>query len=229
MRLCVIPARGGSKRIPRKNIKKFHGKPIINFSIEAALNSKIFDKIIVSTDDDEISTIAKSAGAEVPFLRPKSLADDFTATIPVMTHAILELESHGFKYSSVCCIYPTAPFVRPIDILKAAEILESDDLDYVFTSTVYKHPIERSFTLNNQKLVEPFIPGKESIRSQDLIEKYHDAGQYYWGTREAWLQGRKIFSKRSKTIILPSYLVQDIDTIEDWQRAELMWRALKLK
>tara|TARA_B110000438_G_C15575516_1_gene547278 strand:- start:77 stop:766 length:690 start_codon:yes stop_codon:yes gene_type:complete len=226
MKLCVVPARGGSKRIPRKNIKDFHGKPIIQYSIEAALESNVFDKVIVSTDDEEISNIAKTVGAEVPFIRPKNLADDFTATIPVISHAICEMEKKGFDYKEICCVYATAPFLRGSYIRHGADIISKNNLDYVFSSTTYPHPIERSFTLNREGAVTPFMPESENIRSQDLVEKHHDAGQFYWGSRNAWMTEKKIFSPRSRAIPLPNYLVQDIDTNEDWLRAELMWLAL---
>jgi pseudaminic acid cytidylyltransferase len=229
MKLCVIPARGGSKRIPRKNIKKFCGKPIIQYAIEVAFECKMFDKIIVSTDDEEIASVARSFGADVPFFRPAPLADDFTATIPVVSHAISEMDALGFKANVICCIYATAPFIRPADLIKAANILRNNNLDYVFSSTLYKHPIERAFTLNNERFVQPFMSNQESVRTQDFEQKYHDAGQYYWGARNAWLEGRKIFSPKSKAFVLPSYLVQDIDTPEDWESAELMWAGLQAK
>jgi pseudaminic acid cytidylyltransferase len=226
MRLCVIPARGGSKRIPRKNIKNFHGKPIIQYSIEVALESSVFDKVIVSTDDEEIAEVAKSGGAEIPFIRPQSLADEFTATVPVISHAVQEMENRGFQFNFVCCIYATSPFLKASYIKQGAEIISEGNTDYVFSSAVYPHPIERSFELNEERRVTPFMPGQERVRSQDLIEKYHDAGQFYWGTRGAWVSEKNIFTPNSETITLPSYLVQDIDTPEDWKRAEVMWVAV---
>lgn len=225
MIVAIIPARGGSKRIPRKNIKDFCSKPMIAYSIEAALESKLFDKVIVSTDDEEIAEIAKKYGAEVPFLRPANLSDDHTATIPVIAHAITELQ----KVESVdiaCCIYATAPFIQVKFLKEAYELLLKNKSDYAFSATSFAFPIQRAIKLNENNHVEMFNPEHFNTRSQDLEEAYHDAGQFYFGKAEAWLNNKPIFSKDSRAVILPRHLVQDIDTMEDFVRAELMYKVI---
>jgi len=228
MRLCVIPARGGSKRIPRKNIKAFCGKPMISYSIEAAKESGLFDKIVVSTDDMEIAEIAKSYGAVVPFLRPKELSDDHTATIPVIAHAIKASVDDINDVEAVCCIYATAPFVQARYIQEAYEKLLTCKASYAFSATSFPFPIQRAIRLTKEDRVEMFSPENFAVRSQDLEEAYHDAGQFYWGTPEAWLEGKVIFAPHSTAVLLPRHLVQDIDTPEDWLRAEFMFKALAL-
>jgi len=226
MRLAVIPARGGSKRIPRKNIKPFCGKPMIAWSIEAALVSGCFDRIIVSTDDAEIAEVARNCGAEAPFLRPPELSDDYTSTIPVIAHAIQWQQQHGESPAEVCCIYATAPFVRIEDLRRGLEVLEQSGCDYAFSVTSYAFPIQRAIRITAANRVEMFDPAHFNTRSQDLEEAWHDAGQFYWGKAEAWLAGKPIFSSDAVPIILPRHRVQDIDTSEDWERAEWMFRAL---
>ncbi len=225
MRLAIIPARGGSKRIPRKNIKDFFGKPLITYSIETAFKTKLFDKIIVSTDDEKIASIAKSYGAEV-LKRPKELADDFTPTIPVIAHAIKATCKSINSIEAVCCIYATAPFVQAQYIQEAYEKLLTCRSDYCFSATSFAFPIQRAIKLKNDS-VEMFYPEHFNTRSQDLEEAYHDAGQFYWGTPKAWCEEKPIFSANSSVILLPRYLVQDIDTLEDWKRAELMYKVLQ--
>jgi len=226
MRVAIIPARGGSKRIPRKNIKKFAGKPIIAYSIEAAQQSGLFDRIIVTTDDEEIADVAHSFGAEVPFMRPKELSDDHTATIPVIAHAIQTLQTNGAVIEAACCIYATAPFVRSDDITSAYNALITHQKNYAFPVTTFAFPIQRGVKRDDEGNIEMFYPQHFATRSQDLEEAYHDVGQFYWGTTEAWLEGKPIFSDAATTIVLPRHLVQDIDTPEDWFRAELMHKAL---
>lgn len=226
MRLAVIPARGGSKRIPRKNVKPFAGKPMIVWSIDAALDSGCFDRIIVSTDDEEIAAIASKAGADVPFMRPANLSDDYTGTIPVVAHAISWMQEHAHPADSVCCIYATAPFVRAEDIRRGQAILEQGGADYAFSVTSFPFPIQRAIRLKAEERVEMFWPEHFASRSQDLEEAFHDAGQFYWGRSEAWLAGRPLFSPQAAAVVLPRHRVQDIDTPEDWQRAELMFTAL---
>jgi N-acylneuraminate cytidylyltransferase len=227
MSIAIIPARGGSKRIPRKNIKEFCGKPMIAYSIEAALQSGCFDKVIVSTDDKEISEIARSYGAEVPFVRPEALSNDHAGTLPVIKHAIEWLKLNNKAPRQVCCIYATAPFISTEDIQKGQKILEEAGCDYAFSVTSYAFPIQRSIRISENNRVEMFNSDYFSARSQDLEEAYHDAGQFYWGKAEAWLSGKKIFSQESSPIILPRYRVQDIDTQEDWCRAESMFKAIQ--
>lgn len=227
MRLAVIPARGGSKRIPRKNIKPFCGKPMIAWSIEAALQSGCFDAVIVSTDDAEIAEIAKAHGAQVPFMRPPELSDDHTGTIPVVRHAVQWFAESGQRPSEVCCIYATAPFVTAESIRDGLRILQQTAADYAFTVTSYAFPIQRAVRLTESGRVEMLQPEQFNTRSQDLDEAYHDAGQFYWGVAEAWLEERIIFGLNSSPVLLPRYRVQDIDTPEDWDRAEWMFKAMQ--
>jgi pseudaminic acid cytidylyltransferase len=228
MNVCIIPARGGSKRIPRKNIKLFHGKPMIAWSIETAIKSGCFDRIICSTDNEEIATVAREYGAEVPFLRPEKLADDYSGIIPVVAHAIEFLKKDKVKLDLVCCIYATAPFVQTADIRESLERIVNSDADYCFSVTSYSYPIQRSIRITQEKRCEMFQSEMFNRRSQDLEEAFHDAGQFYWGKADAWLENREIFSKQSIPYILPRYRVQDIDTEEDWVRAELVYYALSL-
>lgn len=227
MNIAVIPARGGSKRIPRKNIKEFCGKPMIAWSIEAAQKSHCFERIIVSTDDDEITTVALDCGAEVPFIRPKELSDDYTGTTAVVGHAVKWLVEHGEQVEHVCCLYATAPFVRSIDMQRGLDVLQKQECNYAFSVTSYSFPIQRAIRITPEQRVEMFQPDHFMMRSQDLEEAYHDAGQFYWGVAKAWLDGKAVFSDCSVPIILPRHRVQDIDTPEDWQRAELMFKALQ--
>lgn len=227
MNVAVIPARGGSKRIPRKNIRSFAGKPMIAWPIEAALQSCCFDQVIVSTDDAEIADIARASGAKVPFMRPETLSDDHTGTTPVIRNAIEWFVAQGIVPEQVCCIYATAPFVRPEDIRKGLEVLNSEGCEFAFSVTSYAFPIQRALRLTEQGRVEMFQPEHFNTRSQDLEEAYHDAGQFYWGQSSAWLAGKPIFSPSAAPVILPRYRVQDIDTPEDWERAEWMFRAMR--
>ena len=227
MNIAIIPARGGSKRIPRKNIRHFHGKPIIAYSIEACLQSGLFDRVVVSTDDIEIANVAKSFGAEVPFLRPPEISDDFATTIDVLEHAIRALDNHQGDIQNVCCVYATAPFVKSDDLINAFEIMNKEKCDYVFSATSFPFPIQRAFRLNNQGTVDMFYPEHETSRSQDLEEAYHDAGQFYLGKKSAFLAKRPFFTSTSIPYILPRKRVQDIDTNDDWEYAELLFHLLK--
>lgn len=225
MKLAVIPARGGSKRIPRKNIKLFGDQPIITWSIRAAIESNCFERIIVSTDDEEIAMIAKQHGAEVPFMRPATLSDDHTGTLPVVAHAIEWLNKSGKATTEACCIYATAPFIESTDLMRGLEILESTKASYAFAVTSYPFPIQRAIRITKDKRVTMFQPEHLNTRSQDLPEAWHDAGQFYWGRAEAWLKGIPVFSLDAATVPIPRYRVQDIDTFEDWERAEWLHRA----
>lgn len=227
MKICVIPARGGSKRIPRKNIKPFCGKPMIGWSIEAAVQSGCFDRVVVSTDDTEIADVARQCGAEVPFMRPAHLSDDHTGTIPVIAHAIEWFIGRGSDIRKACCLYATAPFVRAQDLQAGLVELETQACDYAFSMTSYAFPIQRALQLTTAGRVRMFYPEHFNTRSQDLQEAYHDAGQFYWGSADAWLANRPIFSENSVPVLLPRHRVQDIDTQEDWERAELMFRVLQ--
>lgn len=226
MKLAVIPARGGSKRIPRKNIKPFHGKPMIAWSIEAALRSGCFDKVIVSTDDKEIADVAMEFGAEVPFIRPPDLSDDLTGTLPVIRHAVEWVRENLGPVEYACCLYATAPFVQVEDLQTAWKMIEKEDCSYVFSATSYGFPVQRAFRVNENGRIAMFYPEHFDSRSQDLEESFHDAGQFYWGKGEAWLNESIIFAQHSLPLILPRYRVQDIDTAEDWERAECMFKAI---
>lgn len=226
MKLAVIPARGGSKRIPRKNIKSFAGKPMISWSVHAALETQIFDRIVVSTDDSEIASVARGYGADVPFIRPAKLSDDYTGTIPVIAHTINWYVSQGFNPKQICCIYATAPFIQADDICRGIDILEQTGADFAFSVTSFAFPIQRAIRLRTDGRMEMFDPSHFQTRSQNLPKSYHDAGQFYWGTKAAWLSGTPIFGPRSAPVVLPRYRVQDIDTPEDWEQAEALMKAL---
>ena len=227
MKLCIIPARGGSKRIPKKNIRFFCGKPIIQWSIEAALESKCFDKVIVSTDSEEIANISKRIGAEVPFIRPKSLSDDYTATAPVINHALEFINQKHGNVEYVCCIYATAPFVEPAYIKDGLKKIIDTNANFSFSVTSFPFPIQRAIKLTQDNKSQMFFPENLNKRSQDLEDSFHYAGQFYWGKSSAWLEGKRMFDDNSIPIIIPRYKVQDIDSEEDWQRAELMFKAIK--
>jgi N-acylneuraminate cytidylyltransferase len=227
MNLAVIPARGGSKRIPRKNIKDFCGRPIIAWSIEAALKSGCFDRIIVSTDDTEIAEISRQEGADIPFMRPAELSNNHTGTMPVIRHAIEWFSQKDQQPDLVCCLYATAPFVRSIDIQRGLKILNESGCDYAVSVASYAFPIQRAVRITEQRRIEMFQPENFEIRSQDLEEAYHDAGQFYWGRASAWLIEKRIFTHDAVPVVLHGHRVQDIDTIEDWVRAEWMFKALQ--
>lgn len=225
MQVAIIPARGGSKRIPRKNIKEFCGKPMIAWSIETALQSGCFDHVVVSTDDQEIAEVAERYGAKVPFRRPVELSDDYTATRLVINHAIREVEQVYGRIQNICTIYPTAPFLQIDDLKKGASALQEDKWDFAFSLTSYSYPIQRALKISAEGGVEMFYPEFRAARSQDLEPAYHDAGQFYWGRRDAFLEGNPTFSPNSFPILLPNWRVVDIDIEEDWLQAEKIFGA----
>lgn len=225
MNLAVIPARGGSKRIPRKNIKEFCGRPMIAWAIEAAQKSACFDRIVVSTDDDEIAAVSRQWGAEVPFVRPDNLADDLTPTVPVIAHAIRECEKSGREIDVVCCIYPCVPLMQIDDLATALEKLRHSNLSYVFPVAEFSSPIQRAFSRDTNGQLCPFFPEYELECTQDVKTAYHDAGQFYWGTKKSWLNIRQIHS-HGYGIVIPRWRVVDIDTFEDWIRAELIFKIM---
>lgn len=227
LKVAIIPARGGSKRIPHKNIKPFAGKPIIGYSIEAAKECGLFDRVIVSTDDEEIASVARSFGAEIPFLRPKTLADDFTGTNAVVKHAINWLADQGSSVDYACCIYATAPFLKPEYLVEGYRKLVAADSSFAFSVTGFRFPVLRALTLSGSGAVGAMFPEHIFTRSQDLEEAYHDAGQFYWGKGEAFLRDEVLFSPASVAVVLPRHLVQDIDTPQDWYEAELMFHACR--
>jgi pseudaminic acid cytidylyltransferase len=227
MIVAVIPARGGSKRIPRKNIRPFAGKPIIAYSIATARQCGLFDRVIVSTDDEEIAGVARSFGAETPFRRPPELADDYIGTDPVTAHALTWLADHGQNAEFACCIYAAAPFLQTGDLRRGYEALVSTGKSFAFAVTTYDFSIQRAIHVLPGGGVEPFFPQWADHRSQDLEEAHHDAGQFYWGRAASFRAGLPGFAAHSVAIVLPRYRVQDIDTPEDWKRAELMYAALR--
>jgi len=224
MNIAIIPARGGSKRIPRKNIKDFCGKPMIAGAIEVAKASGLFGHIVVTTDDAEISAIAKAWGAEVPFVRPAELADDYTPTVPVVAHAIAACQSLGWQVDQVCCIYPAVPFMQSADLVAALHMLESNEAGYVFPVADFPSAIQRALRQLPNGLMEPFYSQYASTRTQDLESAYYDAGQFYWGRAQTWLEGKNIH-QYGMGLVIPNWRVVDIDNSEDWQRAELMYAA----
>jgi len=225
MNLAVIPARGGSKRIPRKNIKLFHGKPMIGYAIASALESQLFDRVIVSTDDHEIAQVAIKFGAEVPFMRPKYLADDHTPTVPVIANTIKNCQNNGWDVQDVCCIYPGVPFISTKDLRAAYNQLQLTGAHYVFPVTAYPSPIQRALHLMTDGKARPFFPQYADTRTQDLEVGYFDVGQFYWGKASSWLAGLNLHIN-GITQVIPEWRVVDIDTPSDWVRAELLYATL---
>lgn len=221
--LIIIPARGGSKRIPRKNIRPFHGKPMIAWSIEAALQVEGIEAVIVSTDDEKIAAVAEHHGAAVPFRRPAALADDYTGTVEVVAHAIEAYTQRKARPQYICCLYATAPFVTSDDLARGLNLIRSEAADYAFPVTAFEYPVQRALRLTDSGGVALFHPESLAARSQDLEPAYHDAGQFYWGRAEAWLARRPVFGPRSMPLVLPRHRVQDIDTEEDWIMAERLF------
>ena len=228
MNIAIIPARGGSKRIPRKNIRMFAGKPMIAHAITAAKSSGLFDHLIASTDDIEIAKIAREWGAETPFLRPPELADDHIPTVPVIAHAINACEGLGWYMDFVCCIYPCVPLIQIEDLRGALNLLTVAGADYCFPVAEFQSSVQRALKRNETGKMSPLYPQYELSRSQDLELAYHDVGQFYWGTRQAWLTNRCIHSSGAGFPI-PSWRVVDIDTPEDWARAEAIYTAVTRK
>lgn len=222
--VCVIPARGGSKRIPRKNIAPFHGRPMIGWSIAAALASGLFARIVVSTDDAEIAQVAQDQGAEAPFLRPADLSGDHTPTVPVIAHAIETLGLSGDI--PVCCLYATAPLVQADDLARGLALL-GPDTPYVVSVTTFGFPIQRALRRAPDGTIEMIDPARMTTRSQDLEEAWHDAGQFYWAHARTWAAGTPAFAPGARGLSLPRHRVQDIDTPEDWQRAEALFALLR--
>lgn len=211
--IAIIPARGGSKRIPRKNLYPLNGKPMIAYAIELAKESGLFRRIIVSTDDEEIAAISQEYGAETPFVRPQELSDDFTGTTPVLLHALNWLISQGDQPDAVCKIYPTCPLLKVEYLTQGYQALKTHD--FAFAASTFDFPIQRALRKLDGGGVEPIFPEHIASRSQDLEEAIHDVGQFYWGKADIWLTNSKIFSNRSKPIAIARIDAQDIDTIDD--------------
>ena len=225
MNIAIIPARGGSKRIPRKNIRNFCGKPMIAWAINIAMKSGLFERVIVSTDDDEISSISRSLGAETPFVRPSNLADDLTPTVPVVAHAVKSCIDSGWVADYFCCIYPCVPFMQVSDLISALELVKLKNADFAFPVTKYAHPIQRAMRLLPNGKMQFLSAKHELARTQDLEDTYHDAGQFYWGGSNAWVEQKKMHSS-GLGISIPSWRVVDIDNEEDWRRAELIFHSM---
>jgi N-acylneuraminate cytidylyltransferase len=227
MNIAIIPARGGSKRIPRKNVQPFAGQPIIAYSIQAAAQSGLFGRIVVSTDDAEIAAAARRFGAEVPFMRPAALADDFTGTHEVVQHAVRWLMDDGSPVRHVCCLYATAPLITVDDLARGLSELQRGGWDTVVAATTFPAPIFRALTRTDDGGVRMIFPEHYATRSQDLPEALHDAGQFYWTTTATALGPARGFTPTTSAVLLPRWRVQDIDTPEDWARAEMIFRSLR--
>ena len=225
MKIAIIPARGGSKRIPGKNSKIFCGKPMITWAIGHALESNMFAKVIVSTEDESIAQLALSTGAEVPFMRPLNLADDFTPTVPVIAHALGFCDAIGWDIEYACCIYPCAPFLQPADLVDAFALMQEKDAHFVYPVTEYAHPAHRAMRRLPTGQMQLFQPEHELTRTQDLAKSYHDTGQFYWGKAIAWKAQMKMHTA-GVGMVVPSWRVVDIDSEEDWTRAELLYEVV---
>ncbi len=224
MNIAIIPARGGSKRIKNKNIKLFCGKPIIYYTIKAARNSKIFNKIIVSTDSFKIKKISEKYGAEVPFIRPSTLSDDFTSTIDVIKHAIKTISNIDNKKINICCIYPTSPLIRKNDLVNSYKKFSKKKYSFFFSAAKFNYPVQRGFFLNKKNYIRVLNKKNYKKRSQDLKQIFHDAGQFYWATNKTWINKKMVFNNKSSIFLLPRLRVQDIDTLEDWKIAEKLYK-----
>lgn len=223
--IAIITARGGSKRIPKKNIKYFCGKPIIAYSIEAALSSEIFDKVMVSTDDKEIAEIAIKYGAEVPFFRSAETSDDYATTYDVINEVLLEYKNAGNEFDYACCIYPTAPFVTGEKLNKAFEIITEQNFSTVLPIVKFSYPPQRAFIIRENS-VQYQYPENISKRSQDLEAIYHDCGQFYFINVHDFNQEKKLIMKNCHGIVMSETEVQDIDSISDWELAELKYKLM---
>jgi len=224
--IVIIPARGGSKRIPKKNIKDFLGKPVIAYSIEIAISCKLFSRVIVSTDDDEIKDVALKYGAEVPFIRPKNIADDFTGTHEVIGHAVEYLEDTGETMDYVCCIYPTAPLIQKDDLIKGFKLIQTNKWNSVMAATNFSYPIFRSFENLPNGGLKMIFPKHYNSRSQDLSDVYHDAGLFYWAKPRIWKKKPQGYNEKNSIVKIPNYRIQDIDTLDDWKRAEIIYQII---
>jgi pseudaminic acid cytidylyltransferase len=225
--VAIIPARGGSKRVPRKNIRSFTGKPMIGWAIDAVRESGCFDRVIVSTDDAEIADVARDLGAEVPFMRPADLADDFSGTGAVVAHAIRSLQAAGECPHLVCCVYATNPLLRAADLCAGRDLLLAGNWQFVFAATRFGAPVQRGFQKLEGGGLAMLFPEHAATRSQDLPAIYHDAAQFYWGRSDVWLSGDPMFGARSAIVQIPAWRSVDIDNEEDWQRAELVFQAIR--
>ena len=226
MNIAIIPARGGSKRIPRKNIKQFAGMPMIAHAITAAKASGLFDHVIVSTDDKEIAEIARQWGAETPFGRPANLADDHTPTVSVIAHGVRACQDLGWAVDYACCIYPCSPFLVADDLAASLKVAKAEGADFIYPVVEYPHPIQRAMRRLSSGGMQFLSSEFELTRTQDLEKTYHDAGQFYWGKANAWLEHKKMHTE-GLGYPIPNWRVVDIDTDDDWKRAELVLNLIK--
>ena len=220
---AIIPARGGSKRIPRKNIRQFHGRPMIAWTIDTAINSGLFSNVIVSTDDAEIAAIAQEHGAQVPFLRPADFSNDYATTKDVMRHAVTWLAKNQIESDFVCCLYATAPFLQAEDVVKGLRALQESTADYAYAVTEFDYSPHRALIKNQNGQVSLEKPELAAVRSQDLPSLVHDAGQFYWAKTETWLTQQEVLSSAGIGIEIPRSQAQDIDNEEDWKLAEALF------
>jgi len=228
MNIAIIPARGGSKRIPKKNIKKFNGKPIIAWSIKCAKEAKIFNKIIVSTDDKKIAKIAKNFGAEVPFIRSSRFSKNSVGIIEVVSDAIKWLLKSNVKVKNVCCIFPTAPLMKPQDIRLAYKKLIKNNFQYVFSTTTFPSSIYKSLSFSKKNTnLKICFPQKFKKKTNENSLFFYDAGQFYWGKKDTWKKKKKIFSSLSATVEIPRWRAQDINNSKDWIVAQQLFKGLK--
>ena len=230
MNIAIIPARGGSRRIPLKNIRPFCGQPIIGWSIQQALQTHLFDRVVVSTDHAKTADIARHYGAEVPFMRPANLSDDFATTVDVIAHAVdaLQQKSATIKRANVCCFYATAPLTQRADLAQGLKKLTASDCDYVFSAAECSRSVYRALTIDTGGAAALLFPQYSETRSQDLPIALHDAGQFYWGNASTWRQRKPILGGHSIPLVIPNHRVQDIDVDADWQRAEQLFKQLRL-
>ena len=224
-KIAIIPARGGSKRIPRKNIKLFHGKPIIQYSIDAAIQAKIFDEVMVSTDDEEITDISRSLGAGVPFLRSKKTADDFSGLAEVLIEVLAEYTKMNFSFDYICCILPTAPFIKPERLIESFQLLTSGKYDSIIPVRQFSYPIQRAMSIENNRL-KMIWPENYQQRSQDLSPSYHDSGQFYWIKTAVLHKEKRLYTSNTGGLIISDLEAQDIDIEEDWKLAEAKFELL---
>ena len=224
--IAIIPARGGSKRIPRKNIKAFCGKPIIAYSIEAALKSDLFDEVMVSTDDEEIAEVAIKYGAKVPFFRSSDNSNDYATLVDVLLEVINQYGVAGIEIENICCILPTAPLISSKRIIESFDLMKDKKYASIFPVLEYSYPIQRSLIKNSDGLIRMAWPENSSVRSQDLEKHYHDSGQFYWIKQKSLLSEKTVFTKNTGVVELSQLEVQDIDTLDDWKMAEIKYRII---
>lgn len=227
--LAIITARGGSKRIPHKNIKIFCGKPIIAYSIQAALESKLFDEVMVSTDDERIASIAKEYGANVPFMRSEENANDFATTRDVLDEVMKTYKNQGKTFDYMCCIYPTAPFVTVKKLQEAFSLLRSAKTEQVVPVVKFSFPPQRCYVIDAENNLRYKWPENQPKRSQDLEPFYHDAGQFYFYDANVFYQHKNTVELITKALVLPDLEVQDIDNEEDWAIAEMKYQLMTKK